>query len=59
MSDKDTIEVADNGLEEDNDLIEIRGEKGGTVSVLFVTQVLFIVAVPFVLAFFMAFFAVE
>ena len=37
MSDRNTIEVADNGLDEDNDLIEIRGEKGGTVSVLFVT----------------------
>ena len=31
------MDVADNGIEEDNDLIEIRGDKGGTVSVLFVT----------------------
>ena len=53
------MEVADNGIEEDNDLIEIRGDKGGTVSVLFVTQALFILSVPFILAFFMAFIAVE
>ena len=46
--------VVDDGLDEDNDLIELR-EGAGSVSVILVTQVLTSVAAPFAIGFFIAF----
>lgn len=59
MTDPDiATNPVDDGLDEDNDLIELR-DGAGSVSVILVTQVLTTVAAPFVIGFFIAFTAIN